>query len=190
MSEEKDKKTKVVDEIIDWIETLLFSFLTVVLVFTFILRTSEVIGISMNPTFTGRDDSIGQTGDRLIYLSAVSDFDNGDIVVVDSSLLDEAIVKRVIATPGQTIDIDFTEGIVYVDGVALDESYTAEPTYLNYDSVQYPLTLKENEYFIMGDNRNRSLDSRYFGPVNKESIAGKVVFRYAPLSEFGVVGNE
>lgn len=180
-------KNKIIDEIIEWAETILFSFLMVVLVFTFVLRTSEVQGSSMSPTFTGRNDNIGQVGDRLVYLSAVSDYKNGDVVVVNSKVLDEAIIKRVIAVPGQTIDIDFELGEVYVDGVLLEEDYIADPTYTDYGGMQYPYTLKTDEFFVLGDNRNNSLDSRFFGPVDRDDIIGKAVFRFYPISAFGVV---
>ncbi|MBE6838221.1 MAG: signal peptidase I [Ruminococcus sp.] len=180
-------KNKVVDEIIEWVETILFSFLTVVLIFTFVLRTSEVIGSSMSPTFTGKNDQTGQTGDRLVYFSLMSDYENGDVVVINSEVLDEAIIKRVVAVPGQTIDIDFDLGEVYVDGELLDEEYIYEPTFTDYGAVQYPYTLQNDEFFVLGDNRNNSLDSRFFGPVQRDDILGKAVFRFYPLSEFGVI---
>lgn len=190
MSENEKKKTSFVEELIDWIETLFFSFLTVVLLFTFVFRTSEVIGPSMYPTFVGRDETTGQTGDMLIYLSCVNNYKNGDVVVVDSIAFNEPIIKRVIAVPGQTVSIDYESGAVYVDGVEIDEPYINERTYTGSSYIEYPITLKEGEYFVMGDNRNRSTDSRFVGPVTDEEIFGKVIFRYAPIDKIGVVGNE
>lgn len=190
MDNEKKTKSTALTELIDWIETILFSFLTVILIFTFVLRTSEVIGPSMNPTFTGRDDDIGQTGDKLVYVSFMDKYDNGDVVVVNSAALDEVIIKRVIAKPGQTIDIDFESGAVTVDGTMLNENYIADYTYLDLGKLSYPITLGEDEYFIMGDNRNHSVDSRAFGPININEIYGKVAFRYSPFSKFGVVKDE
>ena len=107
MDSKETTKSKIIDELIEWIETLLFSFLTIILLFTFVLRTSEVNGPSMYPTFVGRDDSIGQSGDMLIYLSCLTEFDNGDVVVVNSVAFDEPIIKRVIAKPGQTVTVDY-----------------------------------------------------------------------------------
>ncbi len=190
MGSEKTTKSKIIDELIEWVETLLFSFLTIILIFTFVLRTSEVNGPSMYPTFVGRDDSTGQSGDLLIYLSCLTKFDNGDVVVVNSEAFDEPIIKRVIATPGQTITVDYELGDVYVDGVLIDEPYISEPTYTGSTRIEYPLTLGEGEYFVMGDNRNKSSDSRFVGPVDEEEIFGKVVFRIAPITKIGVVGNE
>jgi len=190
MGSDKTTKSKIIDELIEWIETLLFSFLTIILLFTFVLRTSEVNGPSMYPTFVGRDDSIGQSGDMLIYLSCVTDYDNGDVVVVNSVAFDEPIIKRVIATPGQTISVDYYTGSVCVDGVEIDEPYINEPTYTGSMYIEYPITLDEGEYFIMGDNRNQSSDSRFVGPVDEEEIFGKVIFRILPITKIGVVGNE
>ncbi len=190
MEPNETTKSKILNELIEWIETLLFSFLTIILLFTFVLRTSEVNGPSMYPTFVGRDDSIGQSGDLLIYLSCVTKFDNGDVVVVDSEAFGEPIIKRVIATPGQTISIDYETGAVYVDGVEIDEPYINEPTYTGSMYIEYPITLDEGEYFIMGDNRNQSSDSRFVGPVDEEEIFGKVIFRILPITKIGVVGNE
>ncbi|MBQ5315170.1 MAG: signal peptidase I [Oscillospiraceae bacterium] len=190
MDSNETTKSKIIDELIEWIETLLFSFLTIILLFTFVLRTSEVNGPSMYPTFVGRDDSIGQSGDMLIYLSCLTEFDNGDVVVVNSVAFDEPIIKRVIAKPGQTVTVDYEIGAVYVDGVEIDEPYINEPTYTGSARIEYPITLGEGEYFIMGDNRNHSSDSRFIGPVTEEEIFGKVIFRIAPIDKIGVVGNE
>jgi len=106
-----------------------------------------------------------------------------DVVIVDAynAELDDTIVKRIIAVGGQTVDIDFFTGTVYVDGTALDEPYTKEPTYTA-EGIQFPVTLKENEVFVMGDNRNHSTDSRSYrlGPVDEQYIQGKAVFLLFP----------
>ena len=187
MSENEKKKTSFVEELIDWIETLFFSFLTVVLLFTFVFRTSEVIGPSMYPTFVGRDDTTGQTGDMLIYLSCVNNYKNGDVVVVDSIAFNEPIIKRVIAVPGQTISVDYENGVVYVDGVALDEPYTASPTN-NREDFNGPLTVPEGYVFVMGDNRNNSTDSRsnLVGLIREEYVMGRALFRVKPFGQFKI----
>ncbi len=114
---------------------------------------------------------------------------SGDIVVIDppqQAQLDGSIVKRVIATGGQTVDIDFDLGIVYVDGEALDESYTFEPTYRSYleigEGLDYPVTVPEGSVFVLGDNRNHSADSRYapLGCVDESRILGRVLLRILP----------
>ncbi|MBR7146389.1 MAG: signal peptidase I, partial [Oscillospiraceae bacterium] len=93
----------------------------------------------------------------------------------------EPIVKRVIATGGQTVDIDFTLGRVYVDGELLQEDYINDLTYLE-EGIEFPLTLGENELFLLGDNRNRSSDSRHYllGGIDERLIIGKAVFRIFP----------
>ena len=107
----------------------------------------------------------------------------GDIVVAckDTFRDGEPIVKRVIATEGQTVDIDFGRGIVYVDGVALDEPYTLTPTNLQ-EGVSFPLIVDENCVFVMGDNRNDSKDSRCheIGQIDYRQILGKAVFLLFP----------
>ena len=109
--------------------------------------------------------------------------EQGDIVVaaMDRFWNGKPIVKRVIATEGQTVDIDFEAGIVYVDGVALDESYTFTPTNLS-EGTQFPLVVEEGCLFLMGDNRNESRDSRdpTIGQVDSREILGKAVFLMVP----------
>ena len=165
MREDEEKKEEMTEEaagqretpgreLYEWTQALVGSVLTVVLVFTFLTRLIGVDGHSMVPTL--------QNGDRLLVLSSLldSDYEYGDIVVLrKDSFMAEPIVKRVIATAGQTVDIDFANGVVYVDGEALDEPYINEPTYTDEGTV-FPLTVPEGSIFVMGDNRNRSDDSR------------------------------
>ena len=163
-------------ELYEWTQALVGSVLTVVLVFTFLIRLIGVDGHSMVPTL--------QNGDRLLVLSSLldSDYEYGDIVVLrEESFLEEPIVKRVIATEGQTVDIDFETGVVYVDGQALDEPYTREPTYQDEGTV-FPLTVPEGELFLLGDNRNNSEDSRSadLGTVEERCLLGKAVFLLFP----------
>ena len=160
----------------EWARCLVAAVVSVVLLFTFCVRLIGVSGGSMQNTF--------YTGDRLVVLNNIfCDFKPGDIVVADAynAILNDTIVKRIIAVEGQTVDIDFFSGIVYVDGVALDEPYTKEPTYTA-EGTQFPLTLGEDEVFLMGDNRNHSTDSRSFtlGPVKEGYLQGKAVFLLFP----------
>lgn len=111
------------------------SVLAVVLLFTFVIRLIGVDGHSMVPTL--------QDGDRLLVLNAMldNDYGYGDIVVLrKDTFLEEPIVKRVIATEGQTVDIDFVSGAVYVDGELLEEDYINEPTYVE-EGTEFPLTV-------------------------------------------------
>jgi signal peptidase I len=129
-------------------------------------------------------------GDRLILVSNVlyRNPKQGDVIVASkNSFRDgECIIKRVIATEGQAVDIDFQLGVVYVDGVALQEDYTHTMTNLD-EGMQFPLIVPENCIFAMGDNRNASLDSRnpQIGFVDKREILGKAIFLMMPGTNGG-----
>ena len=163
-------------EAFEWTQALVCSVLTVVLIFTFLIRLIGVDGHSMVPTL--------QDGDRLLLLNAAlcPDYQYGDIVVLrKDSFSEEPIVKRVIATAGQTVDIDFDNGEVVVDGTPLDEPYINELTFLE-EGTEFPLTVPEGSVFVMGDNRNHSSDSRdsRLGTVDTRYIIGKAVFLAFP----------
>ena len=157
-------------------QALITAVVGVVVLFTFFVRLIGVSGGSMQDTL--------YTGDRLLVLNSVfCDFQPGDVVVVNdyNAELDETLVKRIIAVGGQTVDIDFTSGVVYVDGQPLEEPYTKEPTYKS-DSIRFPLTLEEDEVFVMGDNLNHSTDSRsgQLGPVKEGYLQGKALLLLIP----------
>ena len=128
--------------------------------------------------------------DRLIVSYLFYTPKNGDIVIVnnDNPALEKVIVKRVIATEGQTVDIDFDNGEVKVDGKVLQEDYINNLTLLDEGGHSYPVTVPENCVFVMGDNRQNSLDSRdsRVGFVPEDEILGKVSLRIFPFSRFGV----
>jgi len=163
----------------------------VTIVFVFFFRLVGVDGSSMVPTFYNRDYLILES--NFLY----HDVKQGDIVVlsVDAFADRGPIVKRVIATGGQTVDIDFNAGIVYVDGKALQEDYTFEPTYRSYiesgEGLDYPVTVPEGSVFVMGDNRNNSADSRYapVGTVEQSRILGKVLFILFPGAQTDQYGS-
>lgn len=163
-------------ETYEWVRSLVGAVLTITLVFTFAVRLMGVSGHSMVPTL--------QEGDRLIVVNnwLCGDYEYGDIVIAYKDSFDaEPIVKRVIATGGQTVDIDFTLGRVFVDGELLQEDYVNDLTYLE-EGTEFPLTLGEGELFLMGDNRNRSSDSRNsaLGAVDERLIIGKAVLLVFP----------
>ena len=163
-------------DLYEWAQALVCSVLAVVLLFTFVIRLIGVDGHSMVPTL--------QDGDRLLVLNAMldNDYEYGDIVVLrKDTFLEEPIVKRVIATEGQTVDIDFVSGAVYVDGELLEEDYINEPTYVE-EGTEFPLTVPEGSIFVMGDNRNHSSDSRSsdLGTVDTRYVIGKAVFLLFP----------
>lgn len=163
-------------ETYEWVRSLVGAVLTITLVFTFAVRLMGVQGYSMVPTL--------QHGDRLVVVNnwLCGDYRYGDIVIAYKDSFDtEPIVKRVIATGGQTVDIDFTLGRVFVDGVLLQEDYVNDLTYLE-EGTELPLTLGEGELFLMGDNRNRSSDSRNsaLGAVDERLVIGKAVLLVFP----------
>jgi len=149
----------------------------ILLVFLLVFRIVVVSGPSMNRTLFD--------GDYLLLLNNVFYHEPayGDIIVVskDSFKDGEPIIKRVIATEGQWVDIDFEAGIVYVNGNALEESYTNTSTNL-YEGVDFPLMVDEGCVFVLGDNRNASKDSRSpeIGLVDKREILGKAIFLVLP----------
>lgn len=168
-------------EIYDWVQCVVYALVACVIIFVFFFRTIDVIGNSMVPTL--------EWGDKLIVSNLFYTPEYGDIVVLrKESFGEQPIVKRVIATAGQTVDIDFEAGIVYVDGVALDEPYTADKTTRKID-FEGEVTVPENSVFVLGDNRNKSNDSRdeNIGMVDIRYIIGREIIRVFPLNNFGFV---
>lgn len=176
---EQDKQTaeKEGRDLYEWVQALVCSVLTVVLVFTFGIRLIGVDGHSMVPTL--------QDGDRLLVTTSLlsGDYEYGDIVIIQKGSFagGEPIVKRLIATGGQTVDIDFETGAVYVDGTLLEEDYINELTFVE-EGTEFPLTVPEGSIFVMGDNRNHSSDSRdaSLGTVDTRYVIGRAVLLAFP----------
>ena len=171
---------------------IVFIVAGMILVFSLLFRVVIVSGPSMRDTLVD--------GDWLLLIGNVfyNDPQKGDVIVASKKSFEDGkpIIKRVIATEGQTVDIDFDAGIVYVDGVALDEPYTLTPTNL-YEGIDFPLTVTEGSIFAMGDNRNKSKDSRSteIGLIDRREILGKAVFLMLPavdedaeVRDFGRIG--
>lgn len=173
----KAKKAKKNDgkmELYDWIQCIVGALVAGILIFMFGIRVVNVKGHSMVPTLHDADMILTS---NLFYTPR-----QGDVVVLQTdSYGPDPLVKRVIATEGQTVDIDFEAGVVYVDGEALDEPYTAEPTNTRED-FDGPVTVPEGCVFLMGDNRNHSTDSRRatIGMVDTRCVIGKVLLVVLP----------
>ena len=173
----KSQKLPAGREITLYLHDIVYLLCIMIVVLLLVFRVVVVSGTSMNMTFLD--------GDYLLLLSNTLYHNprQGDVIVVSKESFDDgaAFVKRVIATEGQTVDIDFTAGIVYVDGVALDEPYTNTPTNVNGGMI-FPLVVEEGCVFAMGDNRNISKDSRYLeiGLVDCREILGKAIFLVIP----------
>lgn len=166
-------------EIYEWIQCLVFALIFCVVMFVFLFRLVDVVGDSMNPTL--------EDGDKMVVSDLFYKPKQGDIIIFrKDEYKSEALVKRVIATEGQTVEIDFTKGRVYVDGELLDEPYIAEPTKNQIDFTGTQI-VPEGCVFVMGDNRNESADSRdsRIGMIDERLIIGKVLLTVYPLNHMG-----
>ena len=161
-----------------YLHDLVYLLAAIMLVFILLFRIVIVDGTSMNQTLLH--------GDYLLLMSNTfyRNVQHGDIVVISKDSFDDGdpIVKRVIATEGQTVDIDFYAGIVYVDGIALDEPYVNTPTNTE-GGMLFPLKVEEGCVFVMGDNRANSHDSRAEGAIPEDLIIGRVFAVLFPAGE-------
>ena len=156
---------------LDWVQALVASLVVVALCFTFGVRIVSVEGDSMEPAL--------RHNDKLLVLSTIwKTPENGDVIVLrKDSFLDAPVVKRIIATEGQTIDIDFSTGTVYLDGEKLEEPYLKEGT-MRPGDVEFPFTVSPGCVFVMGDHREASTDSRWsaLGEVDRRYILGEAIW--------------
>ena len=170
-----------------YLHDLLYMMLFMIAAFLIAFRIIVVSGSSMYNTLLD--------GDYILLLSNVfyHDPQYGDIVVASKESFDDGkpIIKRVIATEGQMVDIDFAQGIVYVAGVALQEGYTYTPTNVE-EGMQFPLIVDNGCVFLMGDNRNGSQDSRstQIGLVDKRELLGKALFLMLPGTDPGALSPD
>lgn len=158
---------KVIKEVIPYIVIVV----VVVLIRTFIITPVRVDGDSMKNTLKNGD---------ILLLYKLSSINRFDIIVLDEEKDNEKIIKRVIGMPGETIAIKKDK--IYINDKVIDDEYAYGET-SDYNKV----TLRDNEYFILGDNRLISKDSRYFGPIKENEIKGKIVFRLFPFTKIGTV---
>lgn len=184
--------SKVSKDLFDWVDTVVIALISVVIIFTFFFRIATIVGPSMQNTL--------YSGEKVVISNLFYEPKYGDIVVISRNINNnfdkpihgsEPIIKRVIATEGQFVDIDFAEGIVYVGPdlahmTPLEEPYAKAPT-TRYFDVEFPLYVEEGHVFVLGDNRNDSLDSRdsSIGIVDERYILGKAIYRIWPFNRIG-----
>ena len=173
-------KPKDGGELYQNVRTLATVLAALILIFTFVVRIIMVSGPSMENTL--------QNGDAMVVWSLGYTPNQGDVVVLTQPLYqDDSIVKRVIATGGQTVDIDYDANTVSVDGVVLQEDYIKEAMRVpSYGTVNSHITVPEGCLFVMGDNRNESADSRYptIGIIDQRCVIGKAVAVIFPVAHF------
>lgn len=178
-----DKKSQsFLAAIFDWANTVAFAIIVVLLILTFVFKQVTVNGPSMNDTL--------QNGDRLIVTDFMYEPHNGDIIVASHGKeYNEPIIKRIIATSGQSISVDYDTGDVCVDGVIIDEKYIKGKTIKLSDPIKFPVTIPEGYVFVMGDNREDSIDSRtnVIGMIPVQNIIGKAIFRVYPFNNMGQI---
>lgn len=156
---------KLLKEIVPYVVIVV----VVVLIRTFIVTPVRVDGGSMNKTLENGD---------ILLLWKLGSIKREDIIVLDEVMDDEVIIKRVIGLPGETVEIK--KGKIYINGEVYEDSYAYGET-----SDCEEITLGSDEYFILGDNRLISKDSRYFGSIKEKDIKGKIIFRLFPLTKMG-----
>lgn len=184
-----DGKHALKFELFDWAQALLSAIILVAFVFIFFVRVIGVSGHSMEPTLFENQ--------KLLISNLFYTPKNGDIVIftkkdihviLQTGQSDEPLVKRVIATAGQTVDVNYETRQVLIDGQPIQEPYVMDPISIpSYSLFPLPYTVQPGEVFVMGDNRNHSADSRMIGPIDTRYILGKVLLRVWPVSLIGSV---
>ena len=185
--ENAEEKTGCSGSLVMYLHDLCWMLAVVMILFLVFFRIIVVSGPSMKMTLLD--------GDYLLLINNLfyREPEKGDVVVVSKQDYDNGkpIVKRVIATEGQIVDMDFANGIVYVDGLPLEENYINTPTNLDEGSV-FPQIVEEDHVFVMGDNRNNSKDSRSLeiGQVDKREVLGKVALLMVPGTDHGAEARD
>lgn len=176
------KTFKIISE---WVEVIIVAFILALVVKSFIVETARISGGSMQPTFFENEKVFVN---KLAYVLDTPK--RGDIVAIDIEEKKKEYIKRVVALPGEKIDI--CDGNVYINDLILKEDYTKGNTYAGANHIKFPYVLEEDEYFVLGDNRMHSEDSRSLSleKITKKKIRGKVFFRCYPFNKIELIENE
>lgn len=172
-------------ELISWIQSILFASAIVFICYQFLFVPTKVLGVSMLPTFEDEDR---------IIISKISSIDRFDMIVFNAPDVKDKYVKRVIGIPGDRVEMK--EDVLYVNGEVYDEPYV---TYIEGDPITVRMTenftlkeitgheqVPEGAYFVLGDHRLKSNDSRSFGFIDKRDVIGEVQFRIYPFKGIGI----
>ena len=178
---EGKQENNVATEIKDFFKTLVISIIIVFFITTFLFKPIRINGDSMYPTL--HDQSIGLAG----VITKNLGIQRFDIVTVKLVEKNETLIKRVIGLPNETIE--FKNDVLYIDGKVVNEDFLDEEYVATYSQFtnDFKITLNEDEYFLMGDNRPNSSDSRYYGPFSKDEISTSKVLIIFPFNRIGVI---
>lgn len=177
---------KVYSELYSWVKSILIAIIIVFICRHFLFSPSIVYGESMEPTFANNDR---------IIVSKISEIERFDIIVFDAPDGEDYYIKRVIGIPGDSIVMK--DDVLYINGIAYDEPYLQHQKDemfsgrftgdFTLEQLTGERTVPEDSYFVLGDNRMHSKDSRVFGFISKDAVIGEVKFRFYPFSGFGFI---
>ncbi|MCA9379382.1 signal peptidase I [Candidatus Dojkabacteria bacterium] len=191
------KEKSQTNVLVDMLQSIVIALFVCILLYVFVLTPNQVDGYSMCPNFDDGQllltNKVSQwLGNTPLGESLGLNYQRGDIIVFHKPDRDKPLVKRIVGLPHEKVSIK--GGRVYIDGQALDEPYLPSgrtTTGGSYLAEGEEITLADDSYFVMGDNRSKSLDSRYLeiGTIKREWMQGKVILRYLPLDTFGIISG-